>query len=53
MFDPENIRDLATFNDPVQYPKGLDYVIINGELVLEHGHHTGALAGRFIGRPTE
>ncbi|MBT7302574.1 MAG: amidohydrolase family protein, partial [Victivallales bacterium] len=50
VFDPETVADRATFADPHQYPVGIDFVIVNGEIVLDHGTHTGALPGVFIPR---
>jgi len=51
VFDPERIEDKATYNDPHQYPEGISYVIINGEVVVEKGRHTGALPGRVLRGP--
>jgi N-acyl-D-aspartate/D-glutamate deacylase len=38
----------ATFEQPKQYPAGIDYVLVNGKLVVDNGSHTGALPGRAI-----
>jgi len=51
IFDPARVIDRATFENPHQFPVGIDYVIVNGVLALEHEHHTGALAGRVIYGP--
>ena len=51
VFDPEKIIDRATFSDPHQYSEGIEYVIVNGQVVLEGGHHTGARPGRIIYGP--
>ena len=48
MFDKDNIRANATFDDPKQYPSGIDYVIVNGQLVIDEGEHTGAFPGRAL-----
>lgn len=48
MFDPEKIQDLATFQDPKQYPKGISNVWVNGQITLEEGKHTLAREGAFI-----
>jgi len=48
IFDPEKVRDRATFEDPSQYPDGIPYVIVNGEIALDQGQHTGALHGRVL-----
>ncbi len=45
MFDPDRVSALATFEDPKQYPVGIDYVIVNGRPVIDVGEHTGALPG--------
>ncbi len=51
VFDPQTIRDLATFEQPHQLAEGVVHLLVNGELVLEHGEHTGALPGRVIRGP--
>jgi N-acyl-D-amino-acid deacylase len=45
VFDPRLINDLATYQDPRRYPDGIRYVIVNGEVVVEAGRHTGKSAG--------
>ncbi|MFQ5840622.1 MAG: amidohydrolase family protein, partial [Candidatus Methylomirabilales bacterium] len=50
LFDPDTVRDRATYQDPIQYPDGIRYVLVNGTITLEEGEHTGARAGRIIGR---
>lgn len=50
VFDAAAIADRATFADPHRYPVGIDYVIVNGAVVLDHGTHTGALPGVFVPR---
>jgi N-acyl-D-aspartate/D-glutamate deacylase len=51
VFDFEAIQDLATWDDPVEYPVGIDYVLVNGEIVVDHGRHTGARPGRVLRGP--
>ena len=51
IFDPENIRDNATFEDPHQYADGVIHVLVNGVQVLRDGQHTGATPGRFVKGP--
>ena len=46
IFDPATVADRATFTDPFQYPVGIDTVIVNGTVVLDHGRHTGAASRR-------
>jgi N-acyl-D-amino-acid deacylase len=48
ILDPDLVRDTATFEDPRQYPVGVDTVIVNGQVVLHHGEHTGAMPGRAL-----
>jgi N-acyl-D-aspartate/D-glutamate deacylase len=51
LFDPERVIDRATFEDPQQYPLGIPYVIVNGEVVLDNGEHTGRMPGRVLRGP--
>lgn len=46
VFDPATVADRATFTDPHQYPVGIEVVLVNGEVVIRDGEHTGALPGR-------
>ena len=48
VFNPETITDKSTFKEPKQYPIGIDYVIVNGAVVVEKGKHTGVLKGRAL-----
>ncbi|MBU5442253.1 D-aminoacylase [Paenibacillus sp. MSJ-34] len=48
VFDPETIADLATYEEPRQYPVGISHVIVGGAMALEHGNHTQARNGRWI-----
>jgi N-acyl-D-aspartate/D-glutamate deacylase len=50
LFDPATVADRATFDDPFQYPVGIDTVIVNGQVVLDEGTHTGARPGRILKR---
>ena len=51
VFDPDTVADLATYENPKQYPKGIDYVLVNGAVVIDDGHHTGARPGRVVYGP--
>ncbi|MEM7101156.1 MAG: D-aminoacylase [Pseudomonadota bacterium] len=51
IFDPANIRDVATYEDPHQYAQGMVHVLVNGEWVLHNGAHTGALPGQVVRGP--
>lgn len=48
VFDPDRIADTATFIDPHRYPVGIDYVIVNGTVVVYHGEHTGKTPGMVL-----
>ncbi len=48
IFDPDTIRDTATFVRPKQYPEGIQTVIVNGKVVLSDGHHTEVRAGKIL-----
>ncbi|MCB0665166.1 MAG: D-aminoacylase [Saprospiraceae bacterium] len=51
IFDPDEISDHATFENPHQYATGVYDVFVNGEQVLRDGEHTGATPGRFVKGP--
>lgn len=51
IFDPEKVRDLATFDDPNKPSVGFEYVFVNGTLALEHDKITGQLGGRPLRGP--
>ncbi len=48
IFDPDTIIDKSAYTDPFQYPEGIHCVIVNGEVVLEQGKHTGKHPGRAL-----
>ncbi len=48
VFDPGKIIDCATWKDPHQYPKGIDHVFVNGQIVIQEGEHTGKLPGQIL-----
>ncbi len=51
VFDPEQVQDHATFNDPLQFATGMEYVLVNGLMVLEEGEHTNEFPGQFVKGP--
>ena len=51
IFDPQTVRDRSTFENPNQYPEGIPYVIINGQLSVDNSERTKALAGRVLRGP--
>jgi N-acyl-D-amino-acid deacylase len=50
VFDPATVRANATYDEPRQFPDGIEYVVVNGVLVVDAGQHTGALPGRVLRR---
>lgn len=48
IFDPDNIKDTATYENPRQYPEGISHVIVGGIVTIEMGRHTGAINGTMI-----
>jgi N-acyl-D-amino-acid deacylase len=51
VFDPDKIRDRATFEDPNQLSEGMEYVLVNGVAVVEGGKQTNALPGKVLRGP--
>jgi N-acyl-D-amino-acid deacylase len=50
VFDAGTVASRATYDDPRQYPVGIEHVIVNGMSVVRDGEHTGALPGRALRR---
>ena len=48
VFNYDKIIDNATFENPHQYSEGVNYLIVNGKMVIENSEHTGAKPGRII-----
>jgi len=48
IFDEKRVIDKATFKNPHQYPEGIDYVIVNGQVVINKGEHSGLLPGKIL-----
>ncbi len=48
VFDFDRIQDNATYENPVAVPTGIDYVLVNGEVVIDEGRHTGAKPGKVL-----
>jgi N-acyl-D-amino-acid deacylase len=48
IFNQNTIIDNATFDNPKQFSSGIDWVIVNGQIVVEHGKHIGATPGKTI-----
>ena len=52
IFDPKSVIDTATYSEPHQYPNGIEYVLVNGKVVIDNGEHTGELPGQALRRST-
>ena len=50
VFDAARVTDRATFEEPHQYPVGIDWVVVNGEVVIENGVYRDVRAGRILRR---
>lgn len=48
IFDPAAISDTATFQNPHRYPQGIDYVMVNGKIVVDHGTVTKERPGEVL-----
>ena len=51
IFDLDKIDDRATYQEPLLSPVGIDWVLVNGQIVVENGKHTGARPGKVIYGP--
>jgi N-acyl-D-amino-acid deacylase len=50
LFDPDRVKDTATYESPIRYPEGVSMVLVNGVVTVEAGAHTGARAGQIARR---
>ena len=48
VFDPQNVRETNSFENPKSYPEGIPYVLVNGVAVINEGQHTGVRPGQVI-----
>jgi dihydroorotase/N-acyl-D-amino-acid deacylase len=48
VLDPATITDMATFENPNQFSKGMEFVLVNGVPVIENGKMSGALPGKVL-----
>lgn len=48
VFDAEHVIDNATYDDPVQFPTGIPYVLVNGSVAVDNERCTGVLAGQAV-----
>jgi len=51
IFDYATLQDRATYEEPRLSPDGIDYVIVNGQITIDHGKHTGVRAGKVLYGP--
>ena len=51
VFDPKSVIDRATFEQPNQYPVGIEYVLVNGQISVDKGQRTSAQAGQVLRGP--
>ena len=51
VFNPDGIADHATYEDPHRFSSGVMHVLVNGQLVIKEGEHTGATPGRVVRGP--
>ena len=51
VFDPATVRDVATFDNPNQLSQGMEYVLVDGVLVIDQGKMTGAKPGKVLRGP--
>jgi N-acyl-D-amino-acid deacylase len=51
VFDPKTVSDRATYEDPKEFPTGIETVVVNGVVTVAEGEHTGAKAGRALYGP--
>ncbi|TNE66175.1 MAG: D-aminoacylase [Alphaproteobacteria bacterium] len=51
IFDLDQVDDVASWEDPTARPTGIDYVLVNGAIVLDDRQHTGATPGRVLRGP--
>lgn len=48
VLNPDEIAPVGTFGDPHHFPKGIEWVLVNGVITVEKGKHVGALAGKIL-----
>ncbi len=51
VFDYDALEDRATYEHPMEFPTGIEWVLVNGVVTIDHGKHTGAKAGRVLRGP--
>ena len=48
IFNPDTLNDTATYDDPCQFPTGIPFVLVNGQIAVNNEKCTGILAGQAI-----
>jgi len=48
IFDPQKVKDTADYVNPIQYPEGIDYVIVNGQILVNNGKPQPVKAGKVL-----
>jgi N-acyl-D-amino-acid deacylase len=48
VFNADTIADRATYSEPYQFPSGIEYVIVNGQIVIARGDQREVMAGRVL-----
>jgi N-acyl-D-amino-acid deacylase len=48
VFDPDRVIDTATYDDPCQFPVGIPFVVVNGQVAVDRERPTGVLAGQAV-----
>jgi N-acyl-D-aspartate/D-glutamate deacylase len=51
IFDYDALQDRATYDKPMEYPTGIEWVLVNGVVTMDHGKHTGVKAGQALRGP--
>jgi N-acyl-D-amino-acid deacylase len=51
IFDFDKLQDQATYEKPMEFPTGIEWVLVNGVVTIDHGKHTGAKAGHALRGP--
>jgi N-acyl-D-aspartate/D-glutamate deacylase len=51
VFDLDALQDRATYDEPMLFPTGIEYVLVNGVVTIDHDKHTGARAGKVLYGP--
>ena len=51
IFNKDEVKDNATFEEPLQFAEGVNHVLVNGVPVLLNGKHTNKFSGRFVKGP--